>query len=106
MQVNLKQADIEKAIQLYLGREGIQTSGKEVAMTFKNGRKSTGVSVSVVISDLAQAVSVVAPLKLATVSQVQVQEDPEPPALDPGDVIDGTGEEPAPVAKTTSLFSN
>ena len=51
MQIQLKQAEIEAAINLYLTTKGIDLRAKQVNMAFTAGRRETGLSVDVSIED-------------------------------------------------------
>ena len=51
MRVQLKQDEIKEALKQYIRQQGIQVSGKTVEITFTAGRKDTGLSAEVNISD-------------------------------------------------------
>lgn len=100
MEVTLKQRDIEAALKLYLIKEGIQIAGKSVDMSFVSGRKNTGLSVSISITDSGIPDHVLADgPKLAVVNGNDQEESGySDPAPDPSP-------EPEPTTKTSSLFN-
>ena len=51
MKIDLEQVAIEEALKEYLSNKGIDTQGKSVSMTFKNGRKAAGLTVSILLMD-------------------------------------------------------
>lgn len=115
MQINLKQAEIKKALELYIGQQGIQLAGKDVSIRFTAGRGETGLTADILITatDLPdfgdEEVGAVAPAvaKLALVSN-----NPETPVVDLASVPQGASFEPEVIEvvaekplKTASLFS-
>jgi hypothetical protein len=51
MQINLNQPEIVKALRQYIVQQGIALGNKVVGMSFTAGRKETGISVEINISD-------------------------------------------------------
>lgn len=79
MQINLKQKEITEALKMFISHQGINLTGKTVAIEFTSGRKDNGLSAELIIED-------------APVETGKVNTTPTPAA-----------EEPA--AKPTSLFA-
>jgi len=51
MQIQLKQAEIESAIKQYIACQGIALDSKYVAISFTSGRKGTGLSADIDITN-------------------------------------------------------
>lgn len=51
MQVNLKESEIGKAVELFLQEQGIKTYGKDVTMQFSMGKGANGLKVQIDIED-------------------------------------------------------
>jgi len=51
MNINLKQIEIEQALRNYVVDQGINIEGKNVSMEFTAGRKGSGLTVDVTITD-------------------------------------------------------
>lgn len=107
MNIQLRQNEIIEALKNFITHQGINLTGKSVAIDFTAGRKTTGITADVTITDDAEYVAKV-PLHLEApvipithaVAQV-IREEPEPERPEPLPVE----EEPVPtVTKTTSLF--
>lgn len=79
MQVNLKESEIAKAVELFLNQKGIETQNKDVTIQFSMGKGANGLKVQIdiednpVFPDLSGGVPQ-APIKLLTT----VQDEPEP----------------------------
>ena len=108
MNIQLKQTEIIEALKNFITHQGINLTGKSVAIDFTAGRKTTGITADVTITDDVDAVATKVPLHLEApvipithaVAQV-IREEPEPEMPEPLPVE----EEPVPtVTKTTSLF--
>ena len=101
MQVQLKQLEIVEAIKHYIAGQGINITGKEISISFTRARKEGGLTADVDINDVLIPGYSDAPA---------TPEDPQKPtlsvvaAVQPAAEIEATTE-PAPVAKTSSLFS-
>lgn len=54
MNINLKQSEIESAIQGYINAQGISLHNKDVSINFTAGRKNSGLSAEVTIEDSAK----------------------------------------------------
>lgn len=65
MDIQLKQQDIEKAIRLYIGEQGITTRNKDITMSFTAGRKKSGITADVSIEDVVENVKPVSPITAA-----------------------------------------
>lgn len=100
MLIQLKQREIEQALQMYVSSQGISLAGKTVEINFTSGRKDNGMTADI---DIQDTVGYVAPTlvegSVGTCSEepVQIAVDPEPE------------EEPAlvePEGKSTSLFNS
>lgn len=59
MNIIIKQKEIEAGIKLFLLQQGIQLVGKSTEISFTAGRKDSGLSAEIEISDVAGAVSIV-----------------------------------------------
>lgn len=81
MQIQLKQAEIEAALRMFISGQGISLAGKAVSVTFTSGRKDNGLSAEMTIED----------------STLQ----PATPSVAP----DSTGSLDEPVKPTASLFT-
>lgn len=53
MQIQLRQAEIEKALKAYITGLGIDLSGKTFTITFTSGRKDNGLSADIEFEDAA-----------------------------------------------------
>ena len=51
MQVNLKQSEIERALKMYIASQGISLQGRDVEISFTAGRRGSGVSADMQISE-------------------------------------------------------
>ena len=51
MQIALQQNEIIDALKQYIGKQGINLSGKDVSIAFTAGRKGTGLSAEIFIED-------------------------------------------------------
>ena len=49
MQIQLKQAEIERALQMYITAKGIDLNGKRVSINFTAGRRQTGITATMQI---------------------------------------------------------
>lgn len=100
MQIQLKQPEIEQALKMFLAKQGINMTGKNIAIEFTSGRKNNGLTADVVIEDvviLNQTITAAREASGLTTSTV-VTEDP--PVVD---TPAPAGEE-TPAVKPTSLF--
>jgi hypothetical protein len=52
MQIQLKQAEIEAALKLFISSQGINVEGKSIGITFIAGRKAGGLIADVSINDV------------------------------------------------------
>lgn len=113
MQINLKQPEIKKALELYVSQQGIQLMGKDVTIKFTAGRGETGLTADILITaaDIPdfgdEEVGTVAPPapKLALVGSngpTPVVESRDPDAVEDGIEPETMTEKPV---KTASLFS-
>ena len=80
MNVILKQKEIEAALKLYALQQGIQLAGKTVLISFTAGRKDTGISAELDISDKSDTVSFIDTLIEQQANAIVIPEIPEPPA--------------------------
>ena len=80
MNVILKQKEIETALKLYALQQGIQLAGKTVLISFTAGRKDTGISAELDISDKSDTVSFIDTLIEQQANAIVIPEIPEPPA--------------------------
>lgn len=64
MKFTLKQVEIQAALGLYLGAQGIEIAGKNVTYAFKSGRGGNGVTVAVDIESEAVVLGTAKPAKL------------------------------------------
>ena len=51
MQILLKQHNIEEALRDYISKQGINLRGKEVSISFTNGRKNNGLTADINITE-------------------------------------------------------
>lgn len=51
MQINLKQPEIERALKMFIASQGISLQGREVDISFTAGRRGSGVSAEMQISE-------------------------------------------------------
>lgn len=94
MQIILQQRNIEAALKQYIASQGINLTGKSVAVEFTAGRKETGISAAIDIEDATEG-QVVQPLGNVTPLAVHVVEaSTETPEQD---ASVETKEDPAPV---------
>lgn len=85
MQINLKQAEIERAIKNYIAQQGIDMYGKEVTLAFTAGRKESGISVEISIEEdvaitssmLGNMMSMPVNTTVSEGNSAEVQETPE-----------------------------
>lgn len=84
MQIKLTQADLLKAISLFVMAQGINLAGKDLAVTFTSGRKDKGTTADLSITDVGVSglTLVPAPFQLQASTEVLVNEVgiPEPEA--------------------------
>ena len=69
MQIQLKQTEIIKGINMYIESQGINLSCKDVEMSFTAGRKDTGLSVEVSITESENTAPVARLAKVPAVSE-------------------------------------
>ena len=109
MQINLKQPEIKKALELYVAQQGIQLMGKDVSIKFTAGRGETGLTADILITaaDLPdfgdEEVGTVAPAAAKPVLTVVTAVAEEPEAVPVDDTV--TTEVAEKPAKTASLFN-
>ena len=80
MNVILKQKEIEAALKLYALQQGIQLAGKIVLISFTAGRKDTGISAELDITDKVDTVSFIDTLIKQQANAIVIPEIPEAPA--------------------------
>ena len=120
MQINLKQPEIIKALQLYIAQLGINLKGKTVAIKFTAGRGEAGLSADLVITEdtslpdfgpdealASEQAAAPAVAKLALVSNnaeapVAEPETAQETATAEPEAIEAVAEKPV---KTASLFN-
>ena len=116
MNINLKQPEIIAALKLFVGQQGINLKGKDVAIKFTAGRGDTGLSADITITENNlpdfgdEEVGTVAPAAAKPVlTVVSATKDPEMP---PDENIAAAEPEAIPVPeavekplKTASLFN-
>lgn len=117
MQIILQQSEIAKALKLYIVKQGINTSGKDVSMSFTAGRKEQGISVQINIEDAdipgfgSEDPEFEAPIVVTEASEpapvvapvTQLRAAPELPA-DPPFHTEETAAETKPAKKTVGSF--
>ena len=125
MQIQLKQPEIEEALRDYIVKQGINLSGRDVAITFTSGRKDNGISADMDISDIqyipgfeGDEDTPTGPVKRASLEAVRVQAqpahnplpeaeaEPEPEPESEPEQETPKDEETPPSTKTTSLFGS
>lgn len=52
MQIQLKQPEIEQALQMFIAKQGINLTGKSIVIEFTSGRKNNGLTADLVIEDV------------------------------------------------------
>lgn len=112
MNIQLKQSEIIDALKQYIVKQGINLSGKEVAITFTAGRKEAGITADLVIEDgVIPGFSEVEEetqteiTKPSSLKVVDNSPDLEVAAEEQTEIQEPDPETEVPVAKTTSLFS-
>lgn len=109
MQINLKQSEIEVALKNYIAQQGINLSGKDVAISFTAGRKEAGISADISIEDIEipfyEAEAEANPTPVPQLVAYRKAEESQPSADSEEEVAQTVEQEEAPQpAKTTSLF--
>ena len=77
MNIILKQKEIEAALKLYALQQGIQLAGKNILISFTAGRKDTGISAELDISDKVDTVSFIDTLIKQQANAIVIPEIPE-----------------------------
>lgn len=52
MQIQLKQPEIEQALKMFIAKQGINLTGKNISIEFTSGRKNNGLTADLVIEDV------------------------------------------------------
>ena len=115
MQIQLRQAEIEKALKAFVASQGISLTDKEVTIAFTSGRKDNGISADIIINDLpdAPAEEVPAPKQAPAINPVptlKAAPEQEPAAVaNPPDYVGIFQADPVnaitePTVKPVSLF--
>lgn len=99
MKFTLKQVEIQAALGLYLGAQGIDIAGKNVTYAFKSGRGGNGVTVAVDIE--SEAVIVLGTAKPAKLGQSTKAEATKP--VTAVDTVVGDTTQVAEVADTSAV---
>ena len=93
MQIHLKQGEIEAALRMFIASQGINLTGKIVAVDFTSGRKDNGLSAEITIEEAPSD------RRLASGIEITVVNHTDTPATDV------TSEDNIPAAKPASLFT-
>lgn len=99
MKFTLKQVEIQAALGLYLGAQGIEIAGKNVTYAFKSGRGGNGVTVAVDIE--SEGVIVLGTAKPAKLGQSTKADATKP--VTAVDTIVGDNTQVAEVADTSAV---
>ena len=110
MRIQLRQIEIEEALQQYIVTQGINLTGKDVKIDFTSSRGEAGLTADVDITNAADNAKPVQAIPRAVKTEAQVAEQPAAPAEEAPAQEEQPGDEPdkEPVkeaAPASSLFS-
>ena len=87
MQIQLKQPEIEQALTMYIAKQGINLTGKNITIEFTSGRKNNGLTADLVIEDVVIPNGTIAAARefsgVTTSTMVTEAAEPAPAAEDP-----------------------
>ena len=111
MRIQLRQTEIEEALQQYIANQGINLAGKVVEIGFTASRSADGLTADVDITNATDSIKTTQPIPRAVKTEAQVAEQPaaqaeEAPAQEEQAPEVETAEAPAKEATpASSLFS-
>lgn len=106
MRIQLRQIEIEEALQQYIANQGINLTGKVVEIGFTASRSADGLTADVDITNATDSVKPTQSIPRAVKTEAQVAEQPAAPAQEEQAPEVETAEAPAKEATpASSLFS-
>ena len=111
MRIQLRQTEIEEALQQYIANQGINLTGKVVEIGFTASRSADGLTADVDITNATDSAKPTQAIPRAVKTEAQVAEQPAAPAeeaIAQGEQAPKAQAEEAPakdVAPASSLFS-
>lgn len=107
MRIQLRQTEIEEALQQYIANQGINLTGKVVEIGFTASRSADGLTADVDITNAIDSAKPAQAIPRAVKTEAQVAEQPAAPAEEVHAQEEQAPEAPAkePATLASSLFS-